>query len=152
MLVSEQPKVKDQIRQLIGQHGRTRSALLPVLQEIQRTHACVSGFAMQVVADELGIHPAEVYADHPRLTTRTVEGDAELAGLLHLRHQLGRRDQGLTGDTVGDHRGAANAVGVHDGDFGPQLSGDECRLIATRSAADDHHTIHGTHSYVAFSA
>ncbi|HEY3382400.1 MAG TPA: NAD(P)H-dependent oxidoreductase subunit E [Vicinamibacterales bacterium] len=34
---------------------------MPVLQELQRNHATISDFAMQVIADELGIHPAEVY-------------------------------------------------------------------------------------------
>ena len=61
MIVGQQQKMQDEIRELIGQHGRTRAALLPVLQELQRRHASISDFAMQVVADELGIHPAEVY-------------------------------------------------------------------------------------------
>lgn len=61
MLVSQQQKIQDEIHALVELHGRTRSALMPVLQEIQRRHASVSDFAMQVVADELGIHPAEVY-------------------------------------------------------------------------------------------
>jgi len=42
MLVSQQREVQDEIRELIRQHGRTRAALLPVLQEIQRKHSLVS--------------------------------------------------------------------------------------------------------------
>lgn len=61
MLVSQQQKIQDEIHALVEEHGRSRAALMPVLQEIQRRHASVSDFAMQVVADELGIHPAEVY-------------------------------------------------------------------------------------------
>lgn len=61
MLVNQQLKMQDEIRELILQHGRARSALMPILQEIQARHASVCDFAMQVVADELGIHPAEVY-------------------------------------------------------------------------------------------
>lgn len=61
MLVSQQQKIQDEIHALVAQHGQSRAALIPVLQEIQRRHASVSDFAMQVVADELGIHPAEVY-------------------------------------------------------------------------------------------
>lgn len=61
MLVSQQQKLQGDIRELVAQHGRTRDALLPVLQDIQRCHASVPDFAMQVVADELGLHPAEVY-------------------------------------------------------------------------------------------
>ncbi|MCX6550064.1 MAG: NADH-quinone oxidoreductase subunit NuoE [Acidobacteria bacterium] len=61
MLVSQQQKLQDDIRSLVGTHGRTRAALMPVLQDLQRKYSSVSDFAMQVVADELGIHPAEVY-------------------------------------------------------------------------------------------
>ena len=61
MLVSQQQKLQDEIHALVGRHGRTRAALMPVLQELQRKYSSISDFAMQVVADELGIHPAEVY-------------------------------------------------------------------------------------------
>lgn len=61
MLVSQQQKLQDEIRSLVGRHGRGRASLVPILQELQEQHSSVSDFAMQVVADELGIHPAEVY-------------------------------------------------------------------------------------------
>ena len=61
MLVSQQQKLQDEIRALVDRHGRSRAALMPVLQELQSKYAVVSDFAMQVVADEIGIHPAEVY-------------------------------------------------------------------------------------------
>ena len=61
MLVNQQQKLQDEIQALVGRHGRTRAALMPVLQELQRRYASISDFAMQVVADQLGIHPAEVY-------------------------------------------------------------------------------------------
>jgi [NiFe] hydrogenase diaphorase moiety large subunit len=61
MLVGQQQRLQQEIRGLVDRFGRTRSALIPVLQELQRNHAAVSDFAMQVLADELGIHPAEVY-------------------------------------------------------------------------------------------
>ena len=61
MLVSQQQKLQDEIHDLVGRLGRTRAALIPVLQELQQTYSSVSDFAMQVVADEFGIHPAEVY-------------------------------------------------------------------------------------------
>jgi len=61
MLVSQQHKLQDEIHELVGRHGHTRAALMPVLQELQQRYSSVSDFAMQVVADELGIHPAEVY-------------------------------------------------------------------------------------------
>jgi NADH:ubiquinone oxidoreductase subunit E len=61
MLVSQQQRLQDEIHELVGRHGRSRAALMPVLQELQQTYSSVSDFAMQVVADEIGIHPAEVY-------------------------------------------------------------------------------------------
>jgi NADH-quinone oxidoreductase E subunit len=61
MLVSQQPKIQDEIRGLVAQYGETRAALMPVLQQLQRKYGSISDFAMQVVADQLGIHPAEVY-------------------------------------------------------------------------------------------
>ena len=61
MLVSQQQKLQEEIRGLVARHGRSRAALMPILQELQRRYASVADFAMQVVADELGIHPAEVY-------------------------------------------------------------------------------------------
>lgn len=61
MLVNQQQKVQEEIRALVERHGRARSSLMPILQELQREHSSVNDFAMQVVADELGIHPAEVY-------------------------------------------------------------------------------------------
>src|SRR3972149_2531198 len=61
MLVSQQQRLQDEIRTLVAQHGKDRPALMPILQELQRKYASISDFAMQVVADELGTHPAEVY-------------------------------------------------------------------------------------------
>jgi NADH:ubiquinone oxidoreductase subunit E len=61
MLVGQQQRLQDDIRGLVARFGRQRSSLIPVLQELQKTHTTISDFAMQVVADELGIHPAEVY-------------------------------------------------------------------------------------------
>jgi len=61
MLVSQQQKLQEEIRGLVDRHGRSRTALMPILQELQQRYASVTDFAMQVVADELGIHPAEVY-------------------------------------------------------------------------------------------
>ncbi len=61
MLVSEQDRLRQDIDALVQRHGRVRSALMPILQEVQRKHAHVSPFAMQVIADRLGIHPVEVH-------------------------------------------------------------------------------------------
>jgi [NiFe] hydrogenase diaphorase moiety large subunit len=61
MLAGQQQRLQDDIRALVGRFGRQRSALIPILQELQEMHATISDYSMQVVADELGIHPAEVY-------------------------------------------------------------------------------------------
>lgn len=61
MIVSHQQQAQEEIRALVERHGRARSALMPILQDIQQAHSVVSDFAMQVIADELRIHPAEVY-------------------------------------------------------------------------------------------
>lgn len=61
MLVSQQQKLQEEIRGQVARCGRSRAALMPILQELQQKYASISDFAMQVVADELAIHPAEVY-------------------------------------------------------------------------------------------
>jgi [NiFe] hydrogenase diaphorase moiety large subunit len=61
MLLTEQEKLRKQIEDWVQKFGGDRRALLPILQEIQKTHYYVSDYAMQVVADLLKIHPSEVY-------------------------------------------------------------------------------------------
>jgi len=60
MLVTEQQSLKQELAELVDRHGRTRSALIAILQEVQKRHYHVSSYAMQEVADLLGIHPVEV--------------------------------------------------------------------------------------------
>jgi NADH-quinone oxidoreductase E subunit len=62
MLQTEQDQLRKDISGWVDRYGKDRGALLPVLQEIQKKHHHVSSFAMQVVADALGIHPVEVYS------------------------------------------------------------------------------------------
>lgn len=61
MLVGQQQRQQDEIRGLVEHYGRKRSSLIPILQDLQRTNATISDFALQVVADELGVHPAEIH-------------------------------------------------------------------------------------------
>lgn len=61
MLVNQQQQIQKEVDALVQRHGRTRASLMPILQEIQKQHAHVPDFAMQVIADAIGIHPAEVY-------------------------------------------------------------------------------------------
>jgi [NiFe] hydrogenase diaphorase moiety large subunit len=62
MLITEQEKIKQDIAAWAGRYGRARPNMLPVIQEIQRKYRRVSDFAMQVVADQFGIHPVEVHS------------------------------------------------------------------------------------------
>jgi len=116
MLVNRQQRMQDLIRRLVERHGRTRSALIPILQDLQRDESVVSDFAMQVVADELGIHPAEVYGvvsfysflDHePRgrfvlRLCRTIS--CEMAGKSRVARQL-ENELGIAfGQTTADGR------------------------------------------------
>jgi len=62
MFVTDQERMKQDIACWSEHFGRRRSSLLPILQEIQRKYRRVSESAMQLVADALGIHPAEVHS------------------------------------------------------------------------------------------
>lgn len=61
MLTTEREKLRNKITKWIEKFGGDRSALIPVLQEIQQCERCISEYAMQEVADQLDIHPVEIY-------------------------------------------------------------------------------------------
>jgi NADH:ubiquinone oxidoreductase subunit E len=62
MLLTDHERLADELRALADKHGHERSALIPILQEVQRRHCQIAPYAMQVIADLLGIHPVEVYS------------------------------------------------------------------------------------------
>ena len=62
MLLTEQEKEKVLISELAEKYAHQRSGLIPILQAVQADYGYVSKFAMQHVADLLGIHAAEVYS------------------------------------------------------------------------------------------
>jgi NADH:ubiquinone oxidoreductase subunit E len=62
MLVTEREHLRSDVRAWTEQHGKDRSALLPILQSIQAKYHEISPYAMQEVADRLGLHPVEVYS------------------------------------------------------------------------------------------
>lgn len=62
MLVVEKNSLTAEIENLVEKYGKSRSSLLPVLQDIQRNHRYISEFAQQEVARMLDIHPVEVYS------------------------------------------------------------------------------------------
>ncbi|MBN1880087.1 NADH-quinone oxidoreductase subunit NuoE [bacterium] len=62
MLVTENERLRQNILDWADELNRDRSALIPLLQRVQKRYSSVSGFAMQVIADILDIHPVEVYS------------------------------------------------------------------------------------------
>lgn len=62
MLVLEKNNMTREIEDLVRKYGRNRSALLPILQDIQRKHKHIPDFAQQEVVRLLDIHPVEVYS------------------------------------------------------------------------------------------
>lgn len=60
MLVFEKNALSEEIEMLVGKYGTDRSALLQILQDIQRKHKYISDFAQQEVARLMNIHPVEV--------------------------------------------------------------------------------------------
>ena len=61
MLVTEQDRLRQEIRSWADEYGRTRNALMPILQAVQGRYAFISELAMQEIADQLRIHPVEVH-------------------------------------------------------------------------------------------
>jgi NADH:ubiquinone oxidoreductase subunit E len=60
MLISEKNELSEEIEYLVEMYGTERSALLQILQSIQRKYKYISDFAQQEVARLMNIHPVEV--------------------------------------------------------------------------------------------
>ncbi|MBT3201800.1 MAG: NADH-quinone oxidoreductase subunit NuoE [Phycisphaerales bacterium] len=61
MLVTNRNILDQELQVLIDKCGSDRTALMPALQAVQRKYGFVTDFAMQKIADVLGIHPVEVH-------------------------------------------------------------------------------------------
>jgi len=61
MLVTNRNKLDQELEVLIDKCGRERTALMPILQAVQRKYGFIRNFAMQKIADALNIHPVEVH-------------------------------------------------------------------------------------------
>ena len=53
--------LQSEVKQLVSVHGRDRTALLPVLRGLNKSHSYLSEAAMLFVSKELGVPRAEVY-------------------------------------------------------------------------------------------
>lgn len=129
MLITEREKMSQDIRQWAERYGKNRSALIPVLQEVQRRYRWINEYAMQSVADLLGIHPVEVYGvvsfysflhDKPygRFVIRLCRTiSCEMKGMDHVARQL-ENDLGVEfGQTTPDGMFTlewANCLGMCD--------------------------------------
>jgi [NiFe] hydrogenase diaphorase moiety large subunit len=152
MLVTDRERFTDELHALADKYGRERSALLPILQEVQAKHRQISPYAMQVIADLLGIHPVEVHSvvsfyafldDKPKgrfviRLCRTISCD--LAGKDRIARQL-ENDLGIAfGETTPDGRFTlewANCMGMCD--QGPALLVND--RVYTRVTPDTVHEI-----------
>jgi [NiFe] hydrogenase diaphorase moiety large subunit len=61
MFTPDHERLVEDIRTWTAKNGGGRSGLLPVLQEVQKKYRQISDYAMQVIADQMEIHPVEVY-------------------------------------------------------------------------------------------
>ena len=129
MLVTERERLREELIGLAEKHGRQRSSLMAILQEVQRRHARISEYAMQVIADLLDIHPVEVYSvvsfysflgEQPQgqfviRLCRTITCD--MAGKSQIARQL-ENDLGIRfGETTSDGKFSlhwANCLGMCD--------------------------------------
>lgn len=134
MLMTERDRVAGEIKALADRLGHNRTSLMPILQDVKAKYHRVDSYAMQVIADELGIHPVEVYSvasfyaflgDRPQgkfviRLCRTISCDME--GKERVARQL-ETDLGITfGETTRDGKFTlewANCMGMCD--QGPAL-------------------------------
>jgi len=61
MLATERQSLRQEIAELAEKYEHKRDGMMPMLETIQEKYRCVSDFAMQEVARQLGVFPTEVY-------------------------------------------------------------------------------------------
>jgi len=61
MLLTKRDQMVEDINVWADKYGRDRSAMMPILQEVQKKYGRIFSFSMQTIANLLGIHPVEVY-------------------------------------------------------------------------------------------
>ncbi len=134
MLVEERNALSEEIEGYVKEYGSNRSALLPVLQAVQRKHNHISDFAQQEIARMLDIHPVEVFSvisfysflhSNPRgrnivRLCRTIS--CEMAGKDQIENAI-KRELGIEfGETTKDNKITleyTNCVGMCD--MGPAM-------------------------------
>jgi len=129
MLVEEKTSLAEEIEALVEKFGNDRSALLPILHEIQKKHRYVSEYAQQEIARHLTIQPVEVYSvisfyaflnSEPKgrnivRLCRTVS--CEMKGIIAIERAIERELEIKIGDTTKDNKFTveyANCLGLCD--------------------------------------
>lgn len=129
MLVFEKNKLSEYIEELVEKFGSDRTALLPVLQAVQRKHHYISDFAQQEIAKLMNIHPVEVHSVitfysflHEKPVGRNVVKlcktiSCDMAGKSEIELSI-QRELGITfGETTKDQRitlESTNCMGMCD--------------------------------------
>lgn len=62
MLLTEQHNLTEEIKDLTLIYGTDRSALLPILQELEKRYNHIPDYAQQEIAKILSLHPVEVHS------------------------------------------------------------------------------------------
>ena len=134
MLIEEKNALSEEIEGYIKDYGKSRAALLPVLQAVQRKHSFISDYAQQEIARILDIHPVEVYSVisfysflHSKPTGRNIVRlcrtiSCDMAGKSQVENAI-KRELGIEfGETAKDNKITleyTNCVGMCD--VGPAM-------------------------------
>ena len=62
MLITDRDRLRESVTALADKLGFNRGSLIPILQEVKEKYRGIDSYAMQIIADVLGIHPVEVYS------------------------------------------------------------------------------------------
>jgi NADH:ubiquinone oxidoreductase subunit E len=62
MLTTDRDRLRESVEALADKLGRNRGSLMPILQDVKKNQSGLDSYAMQVIADALGIHPVEVFS------------------------------------------------------------------------------------------
>ena len=62
MLVTERDRLREDVLAIAELTDFNRASLIPILRKVKETYRGIDSYAMQLIADVLGVHPVEVYA------------------------------------------------------------------------------------------
>lgn len=62
MLITERDRLREDVLAIAELTDFNRASLIPILRKVKEKYRGIDSYAMQLIADILGIHPVEVYA------------------------------------------------------------------------------------------